>query len=86
MFSACSYVYADKFTACVQNAGLPTRAVLRWGRGAQAPQNVGQPPNILVPTTKIRILKIWAIFYSGEINTRISSCLSNDEITDNRGG
>ena len=34
-------------------------AVLRWGRGAQAPPNVGQaPPNILVPTAKIRILKI----------------------------
>ena len=42
---------------------------LRQGRfyvgaeGAQAPPNVGQaPPNILVPTAKIRIVKIYAIF------------------------
>ena len=38
-------------------------AVLRWGRGGTGPPNVGQaPPNILVPTAKIRIVKIYAIF------------------------
>jgi len=39
---------------------LPPGAVLRWDRGGgTSPPNVGQPPpNILVPTAKIRILKI----------------------------
>ena len=39
--------------------GTQAGAVLRWGRGGTGPPNVGQaPPNILVPTAKIRILKI----------------------------
>jgi len=29
MLSACSYVYADKFTACVQNVRLPNARMLR---------------------------------------------------------
>jgi len=28
MLSACSYVYADKFTACVQNVRLPNALML----------------------------------------------------------
>jgi len=28
MLSACSYVYADKFTACVQNVRLPNARML----------------------------------------------------------
>jgi len=28
MLSACSYVYADKFTACVQNVCLPKNACM----------------------------------------------------------
>ena len=51
-FSQIAFVRRDLLTS---TAG----AVLRWGRGAQAPSNVGQaPPNILVPTAKIRIVKI----------------------------
>jgi len=38
---------------------LDLGAVLHWGRGAQAPQMLATPPpNILVPTAKIRIVKI----------------------------
>ena len=52
-FSQIAFVRRDLLTS---TAG----AVLRWGRGAQAPQMLARPPppNILVPTAKIRIVKI----------------------------
>jgi len=33
MLSACSYVYADKFTACVQNVRIPNARMHRNGAG-----------------------------------------------------
>jgi len=32
MLSACSYVYADKFTACVQNVACATQSMRAFGR------------------------------------------------------
>ena len=53
------------------------------GPGAQAPQNVGQPPPQIFwfQQQKYVFLKSRLFLYSGEI-TRISLCISNDEVTD----
>jgi len=51
--------------------------------GAQAPPNVGQAPQIFwFQQQKYVFLKSRRFLYSGEINTRISLCISNDEVTD----
>ena len=74
MFSACSYVYADKFTACVQNAGLPTRAVLRWGRGggtAPPPQMLATPQIFWFQQQKYAFLKS-GLFFTVAKSTLVS--------------
>ena len=58
-----SLITQPKWQSCFRSCILYfyPGSVLRWGRGGgTGPPNVGQapPPNILVPTGKIRILKI----------------------------
>ena len=51
--------------------------------GAQAPPNVGQAPQIFwFQQQKYAFLKSRLFLYSSKINTHISQCISNDEITD----
>ena len=65
-FSQIAFVRRDLSTS---TAG----AVLRWGRGAQAPQMLAKPPQIFwFQQQKYALLKSRLFLYSGEINTRIN--------------
>ena len=65
-FSQIAFVRRDLLTS---TAG----AVLRWGRGAQAPQMLARPPQIFwLQQQKYALLKSRLFLYSGEINTRIN--------------
>jgi len=70
----------ESFNFCWIIAG----AVLRWGRGGTGPpQMLARPPQIFwFQQQKYVFLKSRRFLYSGEINTRISLCISNDEVTD----
>ena len=59
-------------------------AVLRWGRGAPPPQMLASPPPPIFwfQQQKYALLKSKLFLYSGEINTRINYCISNDDIAD----